>query len=80
MSWEHDHYSARCRSCGKEGEKVCSSDDWGRQEISWVNFKPHRDFPRHDHLVARKRVDVNEYAICDCGSADIEIGAFLRRT
>jgi predicted nucleic-acid-binding Zn-ribbon protein len=38
MSWEHDHYSVRCKKCGHVGELVISSDDWNRIEASWTGF------------------------------------------
>jgi hypothetical protein len=80
MSWEHNYYSAVCKSCGRQGERISSSDDWGNHEISWVNFKPHTDFPRHRYLVARKKIDPYEFAICECGCTDIEVGKLLRST
>lgn len=73
MSWEHVYYEATCRQCGAKGFKVVSSDDWGRSETSWEGFSPFRDFPRHDYLVARKRIDENEYARCKCGSINIDV-------
>jgi hypothetical protein len=80
MGWEHAHYLAVCKSCGREGEKISSSDDWGRHEVSWVGFKTDADFPRHSYLVARKRIDPYEFAVCECGSTDIEVGQLIRHT
>jgi hypothetical protein len=80
MSWEHIHYRAICKKCGQEGEKISSSDDWNNSEISWVGFAPYRDFARWEYLVVRKRIDPNEYAVCPCGSTDIEIGEIIGRS
>ena len=74
MSWEHRYYDAVCSGCGKSGFKVVSSDDWGRTEISWKGFKPYTNFPSHEYLVARKKIDADEHALCGCGSADIKVG------
>ncbi|EAY56124.1 MAG: protein of unknown function [Leptospirillum rubarum] len=77
MSWDHHYYEATCRKCGKKGFKVDSSDDWCRSETSWVGFEPFTDFPRHEYLVARKKIDYASYAKCECGSTDIEVGKYL---
>lgn len=75
MSWEDNYYEATCRKCGAKGFRISSSDDWGRFEILWEGFKPFHDFPRYAELVARKKIDENSYAICACGSTDIEVGS-----
>lgn len=78
MSWEHVYYEATCKKCGKKGFQIHSSDDWNRSETSWEGFEPFTDFPRHDELVARKKIDENSYAKCECGSTDIEVGKFVK--
>lgn len=80
MSWDHYYYEATCKSCGASGFKISSSDDWGRSKISWEGFSPFRDFPNHSYLVDRRRIDVNEYAKCACGSTDIEVGSEIVKT
>jgi hypothetical protein len=80
MSWEHNYYEATCRQCGAKGFQILSSDDWGRSETSWEGFTPFRDFPRHDYLVARKKIDDASYAQCVCGSTDIEVGSTVVKT
>lgn len=80
MGWDHNHYLATCKKCGRTGEKIKSSDDFNRSEISWNGFMAFHDFQRHEILVSRKRIDQNEYAICECGSTEIEIGPYIRRT
>jgi hypothetical protein len=80
MSWDHCYYEATCKSCGARGFKISSSDDWGRSELSWEGFSPFRDFPNHSYLVDRRRIDVNEYAKCACGSTDIEVGSEIVKT
>ena len=74
MSWDHYYYEATCRKCGAKGYRISSSDDWNRHETSWEGFKPFTDFPRYEYLVARKKIDVNSLAQCECGSTDIEVG------
>ena len=78
MSWDHDYYEAICKKCGKQGFKIRSSDDWGRSEVSWEGFSAFTDFSRHEYLVGRKRIDESEYAKCECGSTDIEIGRLVK--
>lgn len=74
MSWDHHYYEATCKKCGKKGFRISSSDDANRSEISWEGFEPFIDFPQHDYLVGRVRIDPNEYAKCGCGSTEIEVG------
>ncbi len=78
MSWDHCYYEATCKRCGAKGFKISSSDDWGRSEISWEGFSTFKDFPNYD--VDRRRIDVNEYAKCTCGSTDIEVGSKVVKT
>jgi hypothetical protein len=80
MSWDHHYYEATCKNCGNKGFKIESSDDWGKSEISWEGFEVSTDFPRHEYLVGRKKIDKNEYAKCGCGSTDIEVGVCVKTT
>ena len=80
MSWDHWYYEATCKKCGKMGFQIRSSDDWGRSEISWEGFQPFTDFPQHNYLVGRHKIDQNQYAICECGSTDIDIGDQVVKT
>jgi CxxC motif-containing protein (DUF1111 family) len=73
MSWDHYYYEATCKQCGAKGFRIESSDDWGRNEISWQGFTPFTDFPMHDYLVGRKRIDSYEFGQCACGSTDIDV-------
>ncbi|MHB8345994.1 MAG: hypothetical protein ACYDHM_02225 [Acidiferrobacterales bacterium] len=80
MSSERCYYEATCKKCGRKGFRIDSSDDWGRSEVSWEGFRPFTDFPRHDYLVGRKKIDPNEFAACECGSTDIEVGRDVVKT
>lgn len=80
MSWDHCYYEAICAKCGKKGYKISSSDDWGRTEISWEGFQSYTSFPRYEYLVGRGKIDPNAFAICACGSTDIEVGTDIAKT
>lgn len=80
MSWENDHYSAICKNCEQQEERIVSSDDWNRQRVSWVNFEPDMGFAKHSQHVARNKTAKHTHGVGECGSMDIEIGELLRRT
>ena len=75
MSWEHDKYEAHCRSCGRKGFVILSSDDWGRTATAWEGFKSKAP---DSTAVARKRSSPRDFSpICECGSNDVVRGAYF---
>lgn len=76
MSTESTHYEAICGGCGKVGEYIQSSDDWGNSSEHWNGFDV---VASSEYEVARMRSGP-ERARCACGSLDIRQGPVLRRT
>lgn len=75
MSWEHDKYEAQCRSCGRKGFVILSSDDWGRTAIAWEGF---RNKAPDSTAVARKRASQRDSSpVCECGSTDVVRGEYV---
>jgi hypothetical protein len=72
MSWEHDRYEAVCKSCGRTGFCIQSSDDWGHFTREWDGF---RNLPPHPYAVFRMKSAPGDMSpVCECGSTDIDIG------
>lgn len=70
MSWSHTKFRARCTSCGKEGIRVDSSNDFGSMETRWDGFGT---VPPDEYQSGRMRVGVEGTPVCDCGKSQIEV-------
>ncbi|MCL4525225.1 MAG: hypothetical protein M1492_01775 [Gammaproteobacteria bacterium] len=64
-------------SVAQKVSRFAQADDWSRSGISWEGFKPFHDVPSHEYLAERMKIDENEYAVCSCGSTDLEIGTVV---
>lgn len=68
MSWEHTRYRAICNTCGHEGVRVDSMDDWNRTETRFEGFNQVIADPT---MVARKRISSGSPRCPNCGGTSI---------
>lgn len=74
MSTDSIRYEARCQACGRLGEYIDGSDDWGRTWERWLGFQ---ELPEDDYRVARQRTGLVR-PVCECGSLNITRGERLK--